>query len=358
MQPLLRTDIVLILDLNLRVVDLDDFVRRASRLGESTPNSRMLDRMNESFGWLFYDDQLADFELFDISSALRKSDPNLAGAVLRLNQRLRIGTFLLWRTHSGNSDPRDLKMRAWEDLPDLEAELSSVLSLSQDAAEYMVERFYPFVGIQIDTSDIDSYSTANAEEIGRVLTGDLEEERPAALRQYIETDLSRRSYEKLFIRWTEALALYSRLETEELYENTLFRAVQLFEHCVLARVALRSLAADMESFVQHLTVITPGTWARSRTLSAAFSNAEDIFVMYPHVQSVEANRLITAAATQFGLAKVLASAKAKETELRERFEWAKTQTLGLLAFLTYFFDKIIGWDNLRDFVARGFQRIF
>jgi hypothetical protein len=343
---LLRVDIVSVVDLRfVRVRQLPQLSSRSSKALELSP---ILARLEESFSWLFYGEQLRDFELFAIPVGI----PHSKGAAFRINQRLGIGTFILWRTYQGESDPHSLKAAAWattdEDIRSLDAYLEGL----------EVERFYPFVSILADTQDIDDFATANAEEIGRILTGDLEGERPATLRKYIETDLSLRSYEKLLVRWTEALVLYSRMRSEQYYEECMFRAAQVFEHCILARVALLALAEQMEQFLRRLTIVTPRKWFKSRDLLATFSNVEESFVMYPHVQSVEADRLISAAHTQFGLDKVLASAKAKQSELRERLEWAKAQTLGLLAFITYLLDKIIGWDNVRHFILNGFHRIF
>jgi hypothetical protein len=342
----IRTDIVAVLD--LRFAGVRQLPQLSSRSSKAQNPSPILARLDESFSWLFYGEQLRDFELFEISSAI----PQTTGAVLRINRLLGIGTYILWRTYYGDSDPHALKSAAWERT---EEDLGSVYPFFE---ELRVERFYPFVAIQADTDDIDGFAIANAEEIGRILTGDLEGERPATLCKYIETDLSLRSYEKLMIRWTEALVLYSRMESEKKYEECMFRAVQVFEHCILARVSLLALREQMEQFLRHFSVMTPSKWFKSRELLASFSNIEESFVMYPRVQSVEADRLIAAAHAQFGLDKVLAGTKAKQSELREQMEWAKTQTLGLMAFITYLLDKIIGWEQIRFLVVSGFHRIF
>jgi hypothetical protein len=336
---LIRTDILSLQDLQFaRVRPLP---RLSSRPSNGPKTSDILARLNESFSWLYYGEQLRDFELIDISSAI----PDTAGAALRLNRRLGIGTYILWRTYGGDRDPQKLKKEAWQRC---EEDLSPLSPFFDDLRG---ERFYPFVAMEADTDDIDGFAAANAEEIGRILTGNLGEERPAKLRQYIEGDLSQRSYEKLLIRWTDGLAIYSRIEPKEKYENSMFRAVQVFEHCILARVSLLAVAEQIDEFQRHLAVVTPTKWFKSRDLLASFSNIEESFVMYPRVQSVDADRLITGAQAQFGLDKVLAGAKAKQSELREQLEWAKTQTLGLLAFITYLLDKIVGWDNLRDSIV-------
>jgi hypothetical protein len=80
--------------------------------------------------------------------------------------------------------------------------------------------------------------------------------------------------------------------------------------------------------------------------------------MYPSVQSVEADRLISGALSQFGLSKVVAHAKAKQSELREQLEWAKAQTLGFLAFITYLLDKIVGWDLVSHLIVSEYHHLF
>lgn len=70
---------------------------------------------------------------------------------------------------------------------------------------------------------------------------------------------------------------------------------------------------------------------------------------------MEANRLLTAAHNQFGLDNFLTSAKAKGAEVRSQFEWAKTQTLGLIAVMTYLLDKVIGWERMKSWLWALFQ---
>ena len=104
--------------------------------------------------------------------------------------------------------------------------------------------------------------------------------------------------------------------------------------------------------------MTSSKWSKSRDLLENFSNIEETSVIYPRVQSAEAERLISGAHARFGVDKALAGAKAKHSEFRGRLEWAKTQTLGFLAFITYLPDKIIDWENIRHFVAGGFHHSF
>ena len=140
----------------------------------------------------------AILELLDVPIAIHSE---FKGAALRINRHLGIGTYILWRTYYGDSDPHALKAAAWQ-------KPKKTLAQSEPFFEELhVERFYPFVSMEVGSDNIDAFAAANAEEIGRILTGDLEGERSATLRRYVETDLSLRPYEKLLVRWTEALAL-------------------------------------------------------------------------------------------------------------------------------------------------------
>jgi hypothetical protein len=63
---------------------------------------------------------------------------------------------------------------------------------------------------------------------------------------------------------------------------------------------------------------------------------------------VEADRLVSSAGIEFGIPKAVLAAKAQVESLRGQIQWAKAQTLAFLGLATYIFDKVIGWNNLRD----------
>jgi hypothetical protein len=258
---------------------------------------------------------------------------------------------MIWRIERNVSDPHEFKSRTWNESN------NDLAVLSRLCGEPRIERYYPFLAIQADTSDLQKFTSLNAEELGRLLTGDLEGERSATLRNYVDDDLSLRSYEKLFLRWTDALAVYSQIG-EEKYENCIFRAQQVFEHCVLARVSLLALAARADRLSRHLTVLTVGKWFESRKLLASFSSTEEAFVMYPRVQSVEADRMISAAHKKFGIERVASAAEARKNELQDQLQWAKAQTLGLLALLSYLFEKVGGWEFVKGFVGNAMRHLF
>jgi hypothetical protein len=302
-------------------------------------DSLIASRLKESFSWIFYGEQLQGFDSYDLSGAV----PNSVGAAVRINRQSRVGSFLIWRMHDGQADPLAFKAAA---CGQSDQDLSSIEPLLRGLRG---DRVYPFVSVQANTKveDLDDFAASSAVELGRLLTSDLEGERPSTLKKYIEVDLSLRAYEKLFLRWTEALAVYARLDSVGFFETSMFRAVQIFEHCVLGQVSLVSALERMDRFSRRLALVTPRKWLRARALFISLADAEFVFAVYPRTQSVEANRLLAAAHSQFGLSNFLTSAKARGAELRDQFEWAKAQTLGLIVVATYLLDKIIGWDKIK-----------
>src|ERR1035438_10542791 len=102
-----RIDIISILDLRFKRAQVSRLERPAT---ESANTSPIVARLKESYSWLFYGEQLQDFELVDISSLV----PNTNGAAVRINRRLGTGTCIVWRTYPGDSDPPALKSKVWD----------------------------------------------------------------------------------------------------------------------------------------------------------------------------------------------------------------------------------------------------
>jgi hypothetical protein len=284
---LLRIDVVSIYDLRF-----DGVGGIPWRLLKDS-DSLIASRLKKSFGWIFYGEQLQGFDSFDLSGVV----PDTVGAALRINRQSRVGSFLVWRASQGQADPLAFKAASCGQVE------QDLLSIKRPFRGLGGDRIYPFVSIQANTNveDLDDFATSNAVELGRLLTSDLEGERPSTLKEYIGLDLSLRAYEKLFLRWTEALAVYAYLDSVEFYEACMFRAVQIFEHCVLGQVSLVSALERMDRFSRRLALVTPRKWLRARELFISLADAEFVFVVYPRTQSVEANRLLVAAHNQFGL---------------------------------------------------------
>ncbi len=78
----------------------------------------------------------------------------------------------------------------------------------------------------------------------------------------------------------------------------------------------------------------------------------------PLVQSVEADRLIEATKVRSSLNRVISGAEAAASRLQDQFQWAKAQTLGLIALLAFLLDKFIGWENVRGWLRIWLSLVF
>jgi hypothetical protein len=270
--------------------------------------------------------------------------PGERGATLLRYPKLSAGVCSIWQQFDSGHDPRAEKDRAWKwygDSNTYQTELEHIgISLLD------TERVYTFVSlvVDVDAADLSRFCLENAEELGRIFTGGYESEEPSQLRSYIETgNLSWRSYERLFFRWTDALAVYSR-DTAD-YEHVLFRAAQVFETCVLTRTILRALKERADGAASTTTAFWPRPWKVNRIITQ-FAAAEKDFIIAPPVQSVEADRLLRAAQNQFGIPQMVAAMKESVSYLDRRFQWSKAQFLGVIAIVLFFFDKIVPFKTI------------
>lgn len=339
---LIRIDVLSIFDLTVNT-DQEAGAVAARLRRENRPESRMTQLLDDSYDWIFYEDQHEGFALYDISHTKRSAET--VGIVVRFNRVSHIGTCTIWRQYDGRADPLERKQRSWDDAQ------TDVAALEELCPELEIERQYPFIAMELSSDDLTGVCRANSEYLGRIFTGDHEGERTEILRSYVDRDLSHRSYEVLLLRWTEALAIYRRMENQEFYEKCFLRAMQVFEHCILGRATMRSIEERARSLAQRLAqqlfILTPRTWAEEHRIETWFSESEQIFAASPKVQSVEADRLVSSADDEFGIPKAVLAAKAQVESVRSQVQWAKAQTLASIGLATYVIDKIIGWDNLR-----------
>jgi len=350
---LIRVDVLSIFDLSVSTDG--DAAAVSSRLSaKHSPDSRMGRLLDDTYDWIFYEDQHEGFELYDISQTKRSLET--VGIVVRFNRESRIGTCTIWRQYDGHADPLERKRRSWDDAQD------DVGVLERLFPEARIERQYPFVALELASPDLTGACRANAEYLGKIFTGDYEGERAEVLRGYVDHDLSRRSYEVMLIRWTAALAIYSRQDNQEFYEKCFLRAMQVFEHCILARASLRSIEEQARALMQRLTqqffILTPRTWTEEHRIETWFAVSEQSFASSPKVQSVEADRLVSSAILEFGIPKAVAAAKSQVESIRGQIQWAKAQTVAVIGVATYVFDKVIGWDHIQHLVVLGFRHLW
>ena len=223
-------------------------------------------------------------------------------------------------------------------------------TLKQIGIEGIVERerMYPFLAVWVNSEDIAGYvaNIKNSERVGRLLTGGNEFEEPAQLRSYVKKNLSWRSYERLYLRWTDALGLYGANIDPDTREYTIARAVQLYEICVLVRRILRSASSEITELSTGLTAlyvpIFSDRWRRSNAVLTKFTDTELHYLVSPPVRSVEGEVLLRKAYQHFGISDLVDATRRNYAALERRLQWIKAQWLGAVAVLAFILDKLVG----------------
>jgi len=345
MTDILRIDVLSLFDLDFKG---EGIARSTLKVLKDTPQREdFSSRFAESFAWIFYGSSLPGCQRFSFGppSGIKN---NVEGVSVLINPEYGAGVYSVWHKFNGNEHPLSRRKEAGEkseeDLMFLET-----FGLSQKG-----ERNYPFIGIRVNTSDVGKYCAEHAVELGRVFTGNPEKENKAQLEAYIRENLSRREYEQLFLRWTEGLGVYaSNIDedmdekyNEKMYEKSLFRAVQIFEICILVRRLLRNITETADDLSGRLSMVIPRPFAVNR-LSQTFLEVQRVLVSGPPVQSVEAERLLRTAYRSFGINALVDSTRQSCDFLERRFQWVKTQFLVAIGIITYLLDKLNLFADLR-----------
>jgi hypothetical protein len=317
-----------------------------------TPQSRELGSLYaESFSWVFYGPVRDGVEFrwlpgcerftFDRKSCNDKGQifdftsckGEVEGISVLINREYGVAVYTVWQRFDGSDDLLDIKHHPWKENrdPDFGGMFSTRVTKE-------IERHYPFIGIRVNTSDIGKYCTEHGSELGKVFTGNFENEDKAQLEAYIRENLSHREYERLFLRWTEGLGVYDEKAEEK--EKALFRALQIFETCILVRVMLRSISQKANELSSRLSVILPRPWAVNR-LQQSFLKVQSGLVSAPPVSSVEGERLLRTAYCSFSIAALADSAHKSCDFMERRYQWAKTQLLVGFGIVSYFFKQTI-----------------
>jgi hypothetical protein len=227
------------------------------------------------------------------------------------------------------------------------------------------ERIYPFVAVRVDTPDLSEYCRDQAAAVTSWFTGGYEHESSERKLSLVSpyNNISHRSYERLFIRWTDALALYNLDTAGEAYRDSVrpgktlpyhkddyrlahCRAAQLFEHCVLARRTFRTdgeQIAELSSKIRLFTSfpVVSKNWFRANAVLTAFSQAELEMVVTPPVRSVEAEELVDAALEHCGVPTLVKDTRRSYDLLDRRLQWARGQWLATLAVLVFVVNLIV-----------------
>ena len=264
---------------------------------------------------------------------------------LLLHREYRVGVLSIWAGPWDGPAPTPLKHKKESPIPSFEINGT----LEQIGIEGIVERerMYPFLAVWVNSEDIAGYvaNNSNSERVGRLLTGGSEFEEPAQVRSYVEDNLSWRSYERLYLRWTDALGLYGANIDEPTRENTIARAVQLHEICVLVRRILRSASSEITELSTGLTALHPRSydrWRRSNAVLTKFTDTELHYLVAPPVRSVEGEVLLKKAYQHFGIPDLVDATRRNYAALERRLQWIKAQWLGAVAVLAFILDKLVG----------------
>lgn len=350
-----RIDLVCIFDFEL---DLSGSALRKLLAAVPSHLNPAVPCVSTSFGWLFYQllpviplaenssneglPALPGFRRMGLKAPVTADNVpgRPMGAVVSVCADLGIGSFIYWSRADGNQDPLQLKWSLNLSLP------SEYQSQIEELASHMteLERLYPFVALMSTSASIQEVVNSNATALGAVFTGGREHQPESILQSYVRANLSERDYECFLARWTDALAIYPRLD-EELYESSLWRLVQVYELAILGRRALRTyvnrnntIAGSYRLWPQFVGI----EQRRDRLLQT-----RSLLMRGLPIQSDESRILIDRVSKVFHLDGLEQDAKQTFEFLEGRFQFAKATFLGALAVLLFL---VTNWDKLESLV--------
>ena len=145
----------------------------------------------ESRNWIFGREPLSGLERFCFASSKRLAYSN--GSSILVSPEHGAGVFSVWQTIADGSDPLKFKQHVWESGDPYQ----QVTQLNLDIVES--DREYPFLAVRVPTGDLDTFCRENATYLGRLFTGNYEDEEARYLEEYVkvENNISRRRYERI-----------------------------------------------------------------------------------------------------------------------------------------------------------------
>ncbi len=326
----LRTDIISLFDIDFKKTTLGvremEYLRRCA-----ITNDPVQDLYITSFEWVFYGENLPGCERFFFDASKFGAVTNIECCTLIVRPENGAGVFSIWQTFGRDTNPF---LQRQTNLYELFIPLvEKLLGTEIDAPD----RVYPFVSLTVDTDDVAKYSDDNAEELGKIFTGYFEEDEKAYLLEIMRSNLSKRRYERLFVRWTDVLAIYSRSMDKDQQKKTMLRAAQIYETCILLSRLCKNLSEEADGVSSRLW--RPKPRATDRILMSLLE-IERQFVVAPPVQSVEAGNLLSGAYKSFGMDNVIGGARSSCQFLERRSQWVKAQFLVVIGVLAYLLDKL------------------
>ena|GEM_PF-3193051 len=271
------------------------------------------------------------------------------GGVITISRELRVGVLSTWTRYTPPFEALKVKRELDTNIPKHYKEQLSKLFPNIMEAELM----FPLISVRYDCANIDDVLSEDALLLGKLFSGGLDHETDRTLRSYLADNLSIRKYEALFVRSSDALAVYSSGVEDSseqdirLYECTMMRAVQICEVCLLARRMVRTFRWQADQDAKKVRIF-PRPFLVEKRRGELLSLEIDMVKSLPF-RSPEAPPLIRKAQQNFNIPQLLEDAKDSYNFLETRYQNTKTTALAILAIITYIFDKMHIWEWLSPF---------
>ena len=299
---------------------------------------------------------LPGFDRFSLESD--PHDPSDKGGLITVSPALKVAVVSIWRRYGPEENPLHIKHDLTSDIPDHYLKQLSVLFPHMAEGELM----YPFVAVRYDSTDLQEVLARDAVALGRLFSGGLDHEADDTFRTYLKDNLSIRKYEGLFLRSRDGLGVYtSGIEDTPardllLYENTMFRAVQVCELCLLEHRLARSFKMRVDHDARKVrTFPRPFLVEKRRTELLALEMG---MVKSLPFRAPEAPALVRKAQQRFSIPDRLREAKDSYDFLEARYQNTKTTALAILAVAAYIFDKMHVWEGISHWVQSYAHLVF
>jgi hypothetical protein len=214
---------------------------------------------------------------------------------------------------------------------------------------------YPFLSLRYSSSNLEQLLNQEGVLFGTLVSGGFDHEPDEIMKRYVAENLSWRRYEGLFIQSTSGLGIYtSGTESTEradvdLYEKTLFRAVQVCEVCLLERRLLRSFKTRANSDAKKVRLIPRPLLVEKRREELLV--LEDDLINALPFWSHESMRLVRKAREIFNIPMFLRDAQDSYSFLESRYQNAKTTALAAVAVAAYVLDKLGVWPAIGRYLG-------
>ena len=275
----------------------------------------------------------------------RESDGRsaIAGGVrLAVQPSLGLGVITIWTPLGGFGSEAPV------------VELRREAAQNQDALVEVVEawgldwdhvgRIMTLAAVRLDTHDLDDLVAVNARDVGALFTGNLEDEHPARLAAYArDENISGRRYERIYLRWSDALALYDQTTAEAV--PACMRVARLAETGILTRRLEREVAFATEQVMRGIRPWTLPWLSRSTRqaehLRQTLADVDLMVSVVPPTHSIEGEHLVARTLEAFEIPKLHANLRGALAELDRRLEWQRAKWLAGLAILAFLINAVI-----------------